>query len=313
MDRFLIIAIILSIVIFSPIPNFGANLNYFYLEIECPDETSPICKLQNSYPFDILNNGIISFYNCDRSSENWSCEAEVSTADETGNISGRLIWTNKGGTFSLGRGGGPLHSLNADGVVEESVNSTYILEGTSMVGQSNKPLTHIPSDAKSIVWIQPHGNLNFGGGNTFFHDGIDFGVREGGKFFSAGNGEVTGVEWNTGKGYPGTNYRITIRVGGILTLDYHFEIGGYAPLKRRKANVFVSVGEKVTAGQHIGNLIFGNSLKPGETGHVHWGIYNGHQKKCPKNYFIPLAARNFEALYDSGIEKRPGYRTNLCN
>lgn len=308
-----IVGVILSIIIFSSSPNFANYVRYFYAEIECQNSTTPICSLKHSFPFDALKRGKISFYYCDRSSGIWDCDAELTSPDEADTISGRISWTEAGGAFVLGQGTGRLKTIDVTGVVETSSRSTYRLEGTYQVGQLNKPLTRIPGDAKSIVWIQPHGTVNHGGGNTFFHDGIDFGVTAGGKFFSAGNGEVTNVEWNTGKGYPGTNYRITIRVGGILTLDYHFEIGGYAPLKRRKANVFVSVGDKVTAGQHIGNLISGNKLKPGETAHVHFGIYNGHQKICPKNYFTPLAARRFEALYDSGIGKRPAYRANLCN
>lgn len=313
MKLILIVAVVSSIVILSPNPNFATQINYFYVEIECHDGTTPICSLQNCSPFDALSGGTIGFYNCDRSSDNWDCDAELTSPDEADTISGRFTWAETEGSFTLGQGNGKFNTVNVVGVVESSIRSTYFLEGTYTVGQSNKLLTHIPGDAKSIVWIQPHGNLNFGGGNTGFHDGIDFGATAGGKFFSAGNGEVTNVEWNTGKGYPGTNYRVTIRIGGILSLDYHFEIGGYAPLKRRQANLLVSVGDKVTAGQHIGNLISGNQLKPGETAHVHFGIYNGHQKICPKNYFTPLAARRFEALYDSGIEKRPAYRVNLCN
>jgi len=312
MKQLLIVGMIFFTIALTPIPNFATQSDYFYIEIECPEDNSPICSLQNSFPFKMLNDGIIGFYDCDRNSEGLSCEAELTATGENGAVSGRLVWTNNGGSFALGKGSGMLHSLQAEGIINGLSNSAYILEGTYRVGQNGTSLTHIPSDPKAVLWMQAHGNVKHGGGNTFFHDGIDFGVIGGRKFFSAGDGEVTVVELNTGQGWPGTNYRITIQVTDSMNLDYHFEIGGYTPLKRRKANIFVSVGEKVKAGQHIGNLILGNNPKAADVAHVHWGIYNGHQKNCPLNYFTPLAAKNLEALYDSGIEKRPRYRKNLC-
>ena len=170
-------------------------------------------------------------------------------------------------------------------------------------------LTHLPCDSAAVIWMQPFGNVDHGGGNAFFHNGIDFGTQPDGPFFSSADGNVTQVELNTGKGWPGTNYRITIQVAKNVSLDYHFEIGGDAPESQRTNSIFVAVGDKVEAGQHIGNLIV---VSP-DVAHVHWGIYEDDEAdKCPLGFFTENAAQSFEALYDSGIEKRPGYRSDLC-
>jgi murein DD-endopeptidase MepM/ murein hydrolase activator NlpD len=169
-------------------------------------------------------------------------------------------------------------------------------------------LTHLPCDSDNLIWMQPYGNVDHGGGNVFFHDGIDFGNPDG-AFFSSADGIVKGVELNTGKGWPGTNYRITIQVTPTIILDYHFEIGGSTSEGERKANIFVADGDQVTAGQHIANLIAIDQ----NVAHVHWGVYeNGSADKCPLNYFAVDVAESLEALYDSGIEKRPSNRPDLC-
>ena len=170
-------------------------------------------------------------------------------------------------------------------------------------------LTHLPCDSAAVLWMQAFGNVDHGGGNAFFHDGIDFGTQPDGAFFSSADGHVTQVELNTGKGWPGTNYRITIQVARNVSLDYHFEIGGDAPEAQRRNNIFIAVGDKVEAGQHIGNLIV---VTP-DVAHVHWGIYeDGEADNCPLDYFTEDVAQSFEKLYDSGIEKRPSSRPDLC-
>jgi hypothetical protein len=115
-------------------------------------------------------------------------------------------------------------------------------------------LTHLPCDSDTLIWMQPYGNVDHGGGNAFFHDGIDFG-NPNGPFFSSGEGIVKEVDLDTGKGWPGSNYRITIQITPTLILDYHFEIGGFASEDDRRANIFVVSGDRVTPGQHIANLI----------------------------------------------------------
>ena len=169
-------------------------------------------------------------------------------------------------------------------------------------------LTHLPCDSYGLLWMQPYGYVDHGGGNSFFHDGIDFGNPDG-EFYASADGNVTEVDLDTGKGWPGTNYRITIQATANLMLDYHFEIGGTASLDDRMLNVFVAVGDQVTAGQHIANLISIDS----DVAHVHWGINeNWSADTCPLEYCTSDVATGLEALYDSGIEKRPANRPDLC-
>jgi hypothetical protein len=171
-----------------------------------------------------------------------------------------------------------------------------------------KKLTRLPCGSDHLVWMQPYGQVDHGDGNSFFHDGIDFG-SPGGKFFASSDGTVTDVEFDTQKGWPGTNYRIVIEIAPGIKLDYHFEIGGSVSLNEREANIFVSKGDQISAGTHIANLI---SLDD-NVAHVHRGVYEtGVSDKCPLDYFTANTAQSLEALYDSGIEKRPGYRMDLC-
>ena len=82
----------------------------------------------------------------------------------------------------------------------------------------------------------------------------------------------------------------------------------------RRASVLVSVGQSVTAGQDIGNLRSQDSSR-----HVHFGVWEGEgggnfgAVRCLVEYFSADAALHFEALYDSGLENRPGSRPNLCD
>jgi len=183
------------------------------------------------------------------------------------------------------------------------------LSPTSPDLPSEAVLTALPCDSSAVRWMQPFGNVDHGGGNAFFHNGIDFGTMANGRFFSCADGIVTQIEMNTGAGWPGTNYRITIQVATDVYLDYHFEIAGSVPELQRKSNIFVNVGDAVSAGQHIGNLIV---LDP-DISHVHWSVFEGGTaSKCPLDYFTANVAQKFEALYDSGIEKRPSSRADLC-
>jgi len=173
---------------------------------------------------------------------------------------------------------------------------------------SEVKLTCLPCDSAEVIWMQPFGYVDHGGGNAFFHNGIDMGTVNEGKFFSCAEGEIKEVDINTGQGWPGTNYRITIKVAKNLILDYHFEVGGNTPESNRENNIFVSKGDWVQIGQHIANLIVIS-----ENAHIHWGVYeSGIADKCPLDYFTEIAAQQFEALYDSGIEKRPNSRPDLC-
>ena len=175
-------------------------------------------------------------------------------------------------------------------------------------------LSAIPVETNALTFISPYGQNNFGDG-VVLHDGIDFGASNGGGFFAAADGIIRSVELNTGLGLPGTNHRIEILVGSTLLLDYHFENDGTVSEAERRANVLVSVGQSVTAGQRIGNLL---SQGQGRNAHVHFGVLEGgggefSVRRCPVEYFSPSAATQLEALYDSGVEKRPSSRANLCD
>lgn len=228
----------------------------------------------------------------------------------------QMTWTRDSGT-----------SGDIVGTWESSDNETgNSWEGTfesnssfSMTGQivqcengfngNGAVLTHLPVDSGNVLWMQPFGNVDHGGGNAFFHPGIDFGTQTDGAFFSSASGNVTQVDLDTGAGSSGTNYRITIQVATNVSLDYHFEIFGDVPELQRRNNIFVAVGDQVAAGQHIGNLIVVNP----DLSHVHWMIIeNGEAVNCPLDYFSDDAAQSFETLYDSGIEKRPSSRPDLC-
>ena len=166
----------------------------------------------------------------------------------------------------------------------------------------------LPCDTSAVTFIGPYGTIPKLDGTTRFHNGIDITTVDGGKFYSCAEGVVTRVELNTGVGYPGTNYRIWIKVSSQATIDYHFEIGGSMPEQRRRDNIFVTVGQRVRAGQHIANLIFA-----GDGCHVHfWVMENGSDAQCPLTYFTADAATRFERLFDSPwVEKSPG-RPDLC-
>jgi len=156
-------------------------------------------------------------------------------------------------------------------------------------------LASIPVDVSDCRWIGPFGNIYGEGGTIFmYHDGIDFNTVNYGRFLSCVDGTVIKIELDTGKGLPGTNYRIIIKASSKLELDYHFETGGSVSEEEMRSNIFVSVGERVKAGQNIANLIV---LSDGA--HVHFGVYEkGKVKACPVNYFSQGAADLLEQLYD---------------
>ncbi len=73
--------------------------------------------------------------------------------------------------------------------------------------------------------------------------------------------------------------------------------------------MLVSVGETVTAGQLIGTV-------PAQTGHALVSLtffdFADGFIGCPVAQFSPSVAAQLEALYDSGIERRPSSRVDLC-
>jgi murein DD-endopeptidase MepM/ murein hydrolase activator NlpD len=158
----------------------------------------------------------------------------------------------------------------------------------------NPELTALPVQESSLLWISPFGEI-IEGESTRFHDGIDIGTVNLGPFYTCADGIVTMVEIDTGTGWPGTNYRIIIKVSAKLEIEYHFEIGGDIAEQERRNNIFVSKGERVQVGQHIANLI---NLDQ-NVAHVHFAVKeNGNSEICPMDFFSKAAAQKFEELYD---------------
>jgi hypothetical protein len=293
-----------------------------------------------SLPFiTVLNEGIIVFYKTSSVmyriskdlGKNWESPQHVDNFCTTGmhcfNASTKDDYFGiclKDGllTHAITTDGG--QTWNIDDVQQDSlgpfthVSLTAIPEGTHFISTSGKDLyvghyiegelkkfTSLPFVSPEVRTMTPFGKVPW----SNHHNGIDIGTKGTGKFFSCTNGTVREVDLNTRKGYAGTNYRINIRVTATVNIDYHFEIGGSASLTKRKANIFVKVGDTVKAGQHIANL-----LKLSDASHVHFLISeNNEAKKCPLDYFAKKLAKRFEAAYDNiPAGNKLASRPDLC-
>jgi hypothetical protein len=176
-------------------------------------------------------------------------------------------------------------------------------------------MTVMPFDPSAVTLISPFKPS---------HTGIDINTITGGRFLSPGTGVVTNIELNTGNGLPGgSNYGIRIHLTSTgLYAWYHFEVNGSISDQTQRDNMLVALGDRVTAGQHIGNLV---SL--GENAHVHFDILDAGGRdavQCPLVYFSPAVATTWESLYDAKIRERDRERIennrgsvpslpNLCN
>ena len=159
---------------------------------------------------------------------------------------------------------------------------------------ATQTMTVMPFDPADVTLISPF---------TPSHTGIDINTITGGRFLSPGTGIVTLIELNTGQGRPGTNYRVRIHLTstGINAL-YHFEIDGSISDQSQRNNILVELGDPVTAGQYIGNLV---SL--GTNAHVHFDMLDAGGRatvQCPLVYFSPGVAATWESLYDEKIRER---------
>lgn len=176
--------------------------------------------------------------------------------------------------------------------------------GISLSGlPETQTLTAMPVDPAALRFIRP---------SRPGHTAFDIGTITGGHFLSPGTGIVTWVELNTGQGLPGTNYRIWVNFTstGIFAM-YHFEIDGSVPDQTQRDNILVAVGDRVTAGQHIGNLI-----SKGHNAHVHFdvfGVGGVETDRCPLEFFSPEVATALENLYDSGSLEDRSSLPDLCN
>ena len=164
-------------------------------------------------------------------------------------------------------------------------------------------MTVLPFDPAAVTLISPF---------TPSHTGIDVNTITGGRFLSPGTGIVTKIELNTGQGLPGTNYRVRIHLTSTgLNALYHFEVNGSISDQVQRDNILVALGDRVTAGQHIGNLV---SL--GKNAHVHFDMLDAGGRdavRCPSVYFTPEVWTTWEDLYDAKILARTSKLPDLCN
>ena len=180
---------------------------------------------------------------------------------------------------------------------------------------ATQTMTVLPFDPAAVTLISPF---------TPSHTGINVYTITGGHFLSPGTGIVTNIELNTGNGLPGgSNYGIRIHLTSTgLYAWYHFEVNGSISDQTQRDNILVALGDQVTAGQHIGNLV---SL--GKNAHVHFDMLDAGGRdavQCPLVYFSPAVATTWESLYDAKIRERDRERIennrgsvpslpNLCN
>lgn len=139
-----------------------------------------------------------------------------------------------------------------------------------------------------------------------FHGGIDFNpkVNDTATFFAVADGVITTINRNTGQGYDGDkgarNYRIEIALSSSVKAAYHFEAalnGEGVSLTAAEVddNIFVQIGERVSAGQAIGTLPYRC-----ESTHVDFGIVDkmGIYEGMPSiyEYFDEPTATELRAL-----------------
>ena len=178
---------------------------------------------------------------------------------------------------------------------------------TGTVSTSELPatqtMTELPFDPAAVTLISPF---------TPSHTGININTITGGRFLSPGTGIVTLIELNTGQGLPGTNYRVRIHLTSTgLNALYHFEVDGSISDQTQQNNILVALEDRVTAGQHIGNLV---SL--GQNAHVHFDMLDAGGRatvQCPLVYFSSVVATTWENLYDAKILARTSKLPDLCN
>jgi len=179
---------------------------------------------------------------------------------------------------------------------ESGGNPGITVDGISL---SDLPATQtmsvMPFDPAAVTIISPFRPS---------HTGIDINTITGGHFLSPGTGIVTKIELNTGQGLPGgTNYRIRIHLTSTgLNARYHFEVNGSISDQAQRDNILVALGDRVTAGQHIGNLV---SL--GQHAHVDFQMSatgGSDAVRCPLVYFSSAVTTAWESLYDAKIRER---------
>ena len=160
---------------------------------------------------------------------------------------------------------------------------------------ATQTMTVLPFDPAAVTLISPF---------MPSHTGINVYTTTGGHFLSPGSGIVTKIELNTGQGLPGgSNYRVRIDLTSTgLNALYHFEVDGSIVDQTQQNNILVALEDRVTAGQHIGNLV-----SQGTNAHVHFDMLDAGGRatvQCPLVYFSPDVAEAWESLYDEKILER---------
>ena len=179
-------------------------------------------------------------------------------------------------------------------------NTGITIDGISLSGlPATQTMTLMPVDPAAVTIISPFRPS---------HAGIDINTITGGRFLSPGTGIVTKIELNTGQGLPGgTNYRIRIHLTSTgLNALYHFEVNGSISDQTQRDNILVALGDRVTPGQHIDNLV---SL--GQHAHVDFqmSVAGGRDAvRCPLVYFSSAVTTTWETLYDTKIRERDAER-----
>ena len=77
----------------------------------------------------------------------------------------------------------------------------------------------------------------------------------------------------------------------------------------QRDNILVAAGDRVTPGQHIGNL-----LSQGTDAHVDFSILEVFEPvMCPLGYFSPEVAMALENLWNSSAVEKRSSLPDLCN
>ena len=169
---------------------------------------------------------------------------------------------------------------------------------------ATQTMTAVPIETSAVTFMVPYGQNDFD-----FNYEITFGSNQT-RVFSVSDGIVHSVEVNAEQGLSSPTYRIRVQVTQNMTADYEFDIDGSLSDADRRSNMLVSVGDTVTAGQHIGTL---PSQGPNALVHLQFFELNvGFLGVCTLDFFSPSVAAQLEALYDSGVERRPSSRADLC-
>jgi murein DD-endopeptidase MepM/ murein hydrolase activator NlpD len=144
--------------------------------------------------------------------------------------------------------------------------------------------------ARDVATISAAYSSGFGNpwdGNP--HPGIDFNIRENLRPFRAVfSGTIGSIElWqNDINGFWQVD--VTLVFNSRYSAYYAFEpmTGARADGQTQLDNILVSVGQSVSRGDLIGNL-----LNSGEGAHVHWGLFDDANNTdiCPESFFTDAA------------------------